>query len=93
MKEGDIEVNSSTGIALFFVGRKNKNKNSVECFHCHKCGHIALNCKIRAKDIFKGKLKELANLAISKDISDAIFEDSVNPNSDRQFTSQSLKLF
>jgi hypothetical protein len=52
-----------------------------------------LNCKIRAKDILNGKLKESTTISISKDPSDAISEDSTDPDSDNEFTTEPLKLF
>jgi hypothetical protein len=71
----------------------NKNRSSVECFYCRRNGHTTLNCKIHAKDILKGKLKESTNIVISEDSSDAIFEDSLDSDSDDEFNTEPLKLF
>lgn len=53
---GDTDASPHNELALFSKGRV--NKNGIECFYCHKYGHTALNCKIRAKDLLKGRLKE-----------------------------------
>ena len=85
---GDTDASPHNELALFSKGRV--NKNGIECFSCHKYGHTTLNCKIRDKDLFKGRLKESANVAFSEDSPDAIFEDY---SSDNEPSEPSLKLF
>jgi hypothetical protein len=57
------------GMALFSKGKMKKTKGSKECFYCHKYGHIAWNCRIRAKDLLNGK--ESANLSNLDDSSES----------------------
>jgi len=92
MKAGDIEGNLQTGIALFSKGKK-KNRGSIECFYCRRQGDIVLNCKIHAKDLLKGKLKESTNLANTENISDSMSENSAELGSEEEYTPKPLKLF
>ena len=85
---GDTDASPHNELALFFKGRMNTDK--IECFYCHKYGHTTLNCKIRAKDILKGRLKESSYVAFLEDSPDAIFEES---SSDNEPSEPSLKLF
>jgi hypothetical protein len=71
----------------------NKNKASIECFYCQRKGHTILNCKIRARDLLKGTLKESTNIAISEDPPGAFYEVSPDSASDDEFNTEPLKLF
>ena len=59
--------------------------SAVECFYCHRNGHTALNCKMQDKDILRGNLKELSNIAMTEDLLDS--------HSYKEPPEQPLKLF
>lgn len=62
MKGGDTDGSPHAVLALF--SKRRVNKNRLECFYCHKHGHITLDYKIKAKDLLKGRLKESASANI-----------------------------
>jgi hypothetical protein len=37
--------------------RSAKDKDEIECHYCKKLGHTTWNCKHRANDVLKGKVK------------------------------------
>ena len=82
---GCTEASSHNELALYSKGRMNKNK--TECFYCHKYGHTAFNCKIRAQDLLNEKLKKSAYATFSKDSPDA------DSSSEDEPPDPSLKLF
>ena len=93
MKQGNQYVHPQAEITLFSKGIFHKNKSTDECFYCKRRVHTTLNCKIHASDLLNGKLKELANIAISKEISDAIYEFMPDFDSDCEVNTEPLKLF
>jgi hypothetical protein len=48
------------------MGKRMTSKSEIECFYCGKLGHTTINCKIYANNLFKGKLKEVTNIAIAE---------------------------
>ena len=46
-----------------------KTKGSTKCFYCHKNGHIAWNCRTRARDLLNGK--ETANISNLDELSES----------------------
>ena len=83
--EDDLDVDSKTEIALFSRRRMRKSKGLGECYHCHKFGHIAWNCRVHPKDIVNGKLTESTNIAE--------FGDDPKSDEDDRPMEESLKLF
>jgi len=59
----NLDAGGQHEIALYSKGKMRKTKGSTECFYCHKNGHIAWNCKARARDLLNDKVSAyIANL-------------------------------
>jgi hypothetical protein len=65
----DSDIGGPHEIALFSKGKMRRTKGSIECFYCHKIGHIAWNCRTRSRDLLNGK--ETANIANLDDLSES----------------------
>jgi hypothetical protein len=52
----NLDAGGQREIALYSKGKMRKTKGSTECFYCHKNGHIAWNCKARARDLLNDKV-------------------------------------
>jgi hypothetical protein len=52
------------------MGKRMACMNAIECYYYIKMVHKTINCKIHASDLLKGKLKESANIVITKDALD-----------------------
>ena len=79
----DLDVGGQHEIALYSKGKMRKTKGSTKCFYCHKNGHIARNCRARARDLLN--VKETANIANLDELSES--------ESDEEPRVSSLKLF
>lgn len=51
----NLDAGGQHEIALYSKDKMRKTKGSTECFYCHKNGHIAWNCKARARDLLNDK--------------------------------------
>jgi hypothetical protein len=51
----NLDAGGQHEIALYSKGKMRKTKGSTECFYCHKNGHIAWNCRARARDLLNDK--------------------------------------
>lgn len=58
--KGDSREDAQLELALYSkkrMGKTMSSKNEIECYYCKKLSHIAINCKVRASDLLKGKAK------------------------------------
>jgi hypothetical protein len=70
---GDIEDDTQIGMALYSrnnCSRSTKDKGEIECYHCKKMGHTAWNCRFRANDSLKGKVKDRLHVANATNVVD-----------------------
>ena len=61
--------------------RSNKEKGEIECYYCKKMGHTTWNCRFRANDVLKGKVKDKshsANAAIMEEPPDEGSGDDIS---------------
>ena len=62
------------------MGKRMYGKNETECFYYKKPRHIAMNCKIRANDLLKGKIKESTNIVVHVESPDVVSDDDIIEN-------------
>lgn len=55
-------------------------KSETECFYCKKVGHVAINYKIHANDLLKGKIKESTNIVVHAESLDVVSDDDIIEN-------------
>jgi hypothetical protein len=63
--------------------RSTKDKEEIECHYCKKLGHTTWNCRQRANDVLKGKVKDRQHIA-----SVAMIEDPLDADNGEESTEE-----
>jgi len=82
----ETEGDASQELALYARNnryRPRKDKEDIECHYCKKMGHTAWNCRQRANDVLKGKIKDRQHI-----VSAALMEEPPNADSGEEFVEE-----